>query len=91
MIAKNMMDESGELNPVIPGQRIDAIFGFCDIRQFTDTTECLQEDVMVFVNKVRSPTFQQLLLTMDRLLRLFILPRTSMAEVRTKISVMRFC
>uniref|UniRef100_A0A7S3DAQ7 Guanylate cyclase domain-containing protein n=1 Tax=Palpitomonas bilix TaxID=652834 RepID=A0A7S3DAQ7_9EUKA len=54
VIAKNMMDESGELNPVIPGQRIDAIFGFCDIRQFTDTTECLQEEVMVFVNKVAS-------------------------------------
>ena len=23
-------------------RKIDAIFGFCDVRQFTDTTECLQ-------------------------------------------------
>ena len=27
-------------------------FGFCDIRQFTDATECLQEKVMVFVNAI---------------------------------------
>jgi class 3 adenylate cyclase len=30
----------------------DAIFGFCDIRNFTDATEVLQEGVMVFVNKI---------------------------------------
>ena len=29
-----------------------AIFGFCDIRQFTDATEVLQEDVMEFVNTI---------------------------------------
>jgi class 3 adenylate cyclase len=29
-----------------------AIFGFCDIRNFTDTTEILQEDVMKFVNEI---------------------------------------
>lgn len=29
-----------------------AIFGFCDIRNFTDTTEVLKEDVMVFVNEI---------------------------------------
>lgn len=28
------------------------VFGFCDIRQFTDATECLQEEVMVFVNRI---------------------------------------
>ena len=33
------------------GRKIDAIFGFCDVRQFTDTTECLQEEVMLFVNR----------------------------------------
>jgi hypothetical protein len=32
------------------GQRILAIFGFCDIRNFVDTTEVLETDVMVFVN-----------------------------------------
>ena len=29
-----------------------AIFGFCDIRNFTDVTEVLQEQVMEFVNTI---------------------------------------
>jgi class 3 adenylate cyclase len=29
-----------------------AIFGFCDIRNFTDTTEVLQEEVMEYVNTI---------------------------------------
>jgi len=40
------------VNPIIPGQKIMGIFGFCDIRNFTDATEVLQEDVMVFVNEI---------------------------------------
>lgn len=31
---------------------IQAIFGFCDIRNFTDATEVLQEEVMIFVNTI---------------------------------------
>jgi len=34
------------------GTKILSIFGFCDIRNFTDTTECLQEEVMLFVNRI---------------------------------------
>jgi class 3 adenylate cyclase len=34
------------------GQKIMAIFGFCDIRNFVDTTEVLETDVMVFVNQI---------------------------------------
>ncbi len=37
---------------MIPGQRTYAIFGFCDIRWFTDSTECLMEEVMIFVNTI---------------------------------------
>jgi class 3 adenylate cyclase len=29
-----------------------AIYAFCDIRKFTDTTEALQEQVMLFVNDI---------------------------------------
>jgi len=29
-----------------------AIFGFCDIRNFTDATEVLQAGVMLFVNEI---------------------------------------
>jgi class 3 adenylate cyclase len=42
----------GDINPVIPGKKIMAIYGFCDIRNFTDTTEVLQEKVMIFVNEI---------------------------------------
>lgn len=42
----------GELDPMVPGVRVDAIFGFCDIREFTFATEGLQQDVMLFVNKI---------------------------------------
>ena len=34
------------------GTVIRSIFAFCDVRQFTDTTECLQEEVMLFVNRI---------------------------------------
>jgi len=52
IIGKNMNMDNGKLNPMIAGKIITAIYGFCDIRQFTDTTECLQEEVMVYVNKL---------------------------------------
>jgi hypothetical protein len=41
IIADNMRS-GGDLNPMVPGQKVTAIFGFCDVRQFTDTTEILQ-------------------------------------------------
>ncbi|CAK4081656.1 unnamed protein product [Aphanomyces euteiches] len=50
IIGKNM--GAGDVDPMLPGKKITAIYGFCDIRQFTDTTECLQEEVMVYVNKL---------------------------------------
>jgi hypothetical protein len=37
---------------MIAGKKMVAIFGFCDIRNFTDMTEILQEDVMLFVNDI---------------------------------------
>ena len=40
IIAKNMA-QSGDVNPMILGARKLAIFGFCDIRNFTDATEVL--------------------------------------------------
>lgn len=55
VIAKNLSD-MGELNPMIPGVRVNAIFGFCDIRDFTFATEGLQQDVMLFVNKIAEIT-----------------------------------
>ena len=34
------------------GSTVSCIFLFCDIRSFTDATECLQEEVFVFTNKI---------------------------------------
>ena len=51
IIAKSLSAD-GELDPMVPGIRVIAIFGFCDIRDFTTATEHLQQDVMLFVNKL---------------------------------------
>mmetsp|Transcript_8444 Transcript_8444/g.26258 ORF Transcript_8444/g.26258 Transcript_8444/m.26258 type:complete len:919 (-) Transcript_8444:232-2988(-) len=52
IIGKNMDDDGATVNAMIPGNKVYAVFGFCDIRNFTDTTEVLQDKVMVFVNQV---------------------------------------
>ena len=44
--AKNQVMLSSE------GSTVSCIFLFCDIRQFTDATECLQEEVFVFTNRI---------------------------------------
>ena len=46
------MARSGDVDPMLPGKKKCAIYGFCDIRNFTDATEVLQEDVMIFVNNI---------------------------------------
>ena len=51
IISQNM-SSGGDINPMIAGNKIIGIFGFCDIRNFTDATECLQEGVMLFVNEI---------------------------------------
>ena len=51
IIGENMK-KGGDLDPMIPGKKMVAIFGFCDIRQFTDTTEVLEEEIMEFVNSI---------------------------------------
>lgn len=52
VIARNICKGDGDVNPMIEGNKIIAIFGFCDIRNFTDTTEILMEKVMLFVNEI---------------------------------------
>jgi len=51
IIAKNM-EKGDDVNPMLPGIKQMYIFGFCDIRNFTDATEVLQEGVMLFVNEI---------------------------------------
>lgn len=42
----------GDFNPMIPGSKELAIFGFCDIRGFADATEALEQEVSKFVNQI---------------------------------------
>jgi class 3 adenylate cyclase len=48
----NFTHGTDRMNLLGNGRKIHSIFGFCDVRQFTDTTECLQEEVMLFVNRI---------------------------------------
>ena len=53
IISQNMKENSGgDVNPMIPGKKVCAIYGFCDIRNFTGITEILQEKVLLFVNDI---------------------------------------
>lgn len=44
IVSQNVGANSGGngIDPLIPGSKVFAVFGFCDIRNFTDTTEILQ-------------------------------------------------
>lgn len=46
-VISDNIKSGGDLNPMIPGHKVIAIFGFCDIRQFTDATEVLQVDRVI--------------------------------------------
>lgn len=51
MIIENMA-KGNDLNPMVPGEKIVSIFGFCDVRKFTNATEILKEGIMLFVNEI---------------------------------------
>lgn len=53
IIGQNMKGgHSAGVNAMVPGQKVDAIIGFCNIRHFSVVTEVLKENVMLFVNLV---------------------------------------
>lgn len=52
IIAQNMAQGSGSVNPMLEGKKIIAIFGFCDIRSFSEITDILEKEILPFVNKV---------------------------------------
>jgi hypothetical protein len=51
MIIENM-SKGQDFNPMVPGEKIISIFGFCDVRKFTNATEILKEGIMLFVNEI---------------------------------------
>jgi len=56
IIRNNLEGEPGQSKNTLilneKGSTVSCIFLFCDIRQFTDATECLQEEVFVFTNRI---------------------------------------
>merc|ERR1719359_733609 len=52
IIGQNMQEGNAGVNAMVPGQKVDAIIGFCNIRNFMTATEVLKEKVMLFVNQV---------------------------------------
>lgn len=44
--------QKDKLNPLIKGNKVICLFGFCDIRYFASATEELREGVLKFVNEV---------------------------------------
>ena len=51
-LQKGNNKDSGTLILNSKGTMASCIFVFCDIRGFTDATECLQEEVFLFTNRV---------------------------------------
>ena len=37
---------------LIPGKKVNMVFSVCHIRKFAETTECLLDEIIVFVNKI---------------------------------------
>lgn len=52
IVADNLKSQDGDINLLLHGHRVNCCYGFCDIRQFTDTVECLNDQVMLFTNSV---------------------------------------
>lgn len=52
IISQFVFDKDKNIDEIGAGEMVQAIFGFCDIRNFTDATEVLLEEVMVFVNSI---------------------------------------
>jgi len=51
-IIANNLQPDGEINNMVAGKRVVAIFGYVEIKHFTALTETLQEGVMIFVNEM---------------------------------------
>ena len=51
-ILKENISSSEGLNPMLPGKKIQAIFGFCFIHNFSEINEAFQEKTMIFVNQI---------------------------------------
>lgn len=52
IIEQNMKGSTSASLSVIPGRKVDAVFGHCTVGCFTEAIEILQDSVMLFVNQI---------------------------------------
>lgn len=52
LLSKILYTKQFEIDFLSEAQYVYAIYGFCDIRNFTDATEILKEEVLLFVNAI---------------------------------------
>lgn len=52
IVAESLIQTDPGMDLNAPGKRTELVFSICRIRQFTETTECLQDEIIVFVNKI---------------------------------------
>lgn len=52
IISTSLLQVDPGLDFMNAGKRVELVFSICRIRQFTETTECLQDEIIVFVNKI---------------------------------------
>lgn len=51
-IIRQNLEKGKDFNPMVGGRKKQAIFGFCDIRQFPFVNDALKERTMIFVNQI---------------------------------------
>jgi len=51
-IVHDYTNENSDINLNLPGSLKYCFYGFCDIRQFTVISECLQERIINYVNTI---------------------------------------
>ena len=51
-IIKQNLEKGKDFNPMLVGKKKQAIFGFCDIRQFPIVNDALQERTMIYCNQI---------------------------------------
>jgi len=52
IVAKQLIQSDIGMDLTLKGRNIDLVFSICRIKQFTDTTECMGDEIIVFVNKI---------------------------------------
>ncbi|CAD7932347.1 unnamed protein product [Amoebophrya sp. A25] len=52
IIGQNLSGDAASVNAMVPGVKIEAIFGFCNIHHFSEATEILGDRIMIYVNQV---------------------------------------